>query len=70
MIALNANILLVEIIKHGLTLDDVSNLFGISRVLTYRKLNDIKQMTIGEALLLKSTLELSDYEAAVIFLGA
>ena len=70
MIALDANILLVEIIKHGLTLDDISNLFGISRVLTYRKLNDIKQMTIGEALLLKSTLELSDHEAASIFLGA
>lgn len=70
VIALDANILLIEIIKHGLTVEDISKLLKISRVATYRKLKDIKLLTIGEALFLKDVLKLSDQEAAAIFLGA
>lgn len=70
VIALYANRLLVEILKSGLTIDDISNLLGTSRVSTHRKLNNINLLTIGEALLLKNILDLSDQEAAIIFLGA
>lgn len=68
-IALNANRLHAEIIKTGATINDVSDLLGITRVATQRKLADIKRLTIGEALILKEFLELTDSEAATIFLG-
>lgn len=70
VIALDANKLHEVIVNKGLTLSSISELLRINHVATYRKLTDIKKLTIGEAILLKEFLELSDREAAVIFLGA
>lgn len=70
VIALDANRLQVEIMKNGFTLGDISDFLGLTKVLTHRKLTDIKTLTIGEAILLKEFLELTDREASEIFLGA
>lgn len=70
VIALDANRLQVEIMKNGFTLGDISDFLGLTKVLTHRKLTDIKTLTIGEAIRLKELLELTDREASEIFLGA
>lgn len=70
VIALDANRLQVEIMKNGFTLGDISDFLGLTKVLTHRKLTDIKTLTIGEAIRLKELLELTDLEAIDIFLGA
>lgn len=69
-LALDANKLYEAIMNNGLTLNDISDFLGLTRVVTYRKLSDIKLLTIGEAILLKEFLELTNEEASVIFLGA
>lgn len=56
--------------KNGFTLGDISDFLGLTKVLTHRKLTDIKTLTIGEAIRLKELLELTDREASEIFLGA
>ena len=68
--ALNANRLQTEIMKNGFTLNDISDLLGLTKVLTYRKITDVKQLTIHEAIILKEFLELSNEESIDIFLGA
>lgn len=70
VIALDANRLQVEIMKNGFTLGDISDFLGLTKVSTHRKITDIKSLTIGEAILLKEFLELTDLEAIDIFLGA
>lgn len=67
---MDANRLQTAIVKNGVALKDVSDLLGLTKVHTYRKLHDIKQLTIGEAILLKEFLELTNREASEIFLGA
>lgn len=67
---MGANKLQVEIMKNGFTMNDISDFLGLTRVLTHRKLSNIRQLTIGEAIRLKELLELTDIEAADIFLGA
>lgn len=67
---MNANELYEIIMKNGFTLNDISDFLGLTKVMTHRKLSDIKLFTIGEAILLKEFLELTDEEAAFIFLGA
>lgn len=56
--------------KNGFTLNDISDLLGLTKVLTYRKITDVKQLTIHEAIILKEFLELSNEESIDIFLGA
>ena len=68
--ALDANKLYEAIMNNGLTLNDISDFLGLTRVVTYRKLSNIKLLTIGEAILLKEFLELTNEEAIDIFLGA
>ena len=57
------------IVEKGYTFADISDLLGLNMLTTYRKLSDIHNLTIREALLLKTVLNLSDSEAAFIFLG-
>ena len=66
---MNANKLYEAIINNGLTLNDISDFLGLTRVVTHRKLSNIKLLTIGEAILLKEFLELTKQEAIDIFLG-
>ena len=68
--ALDANKLQTVIMNNGFTLNDVSDFLGLTRVVTHRKLSNIKLLTIGEAILLKEFLELTNDEASAIFLGA
>lgn len=68
-LALDANKLYEAIMNNGLTLNDISDFLGLTRVVTHRKLNDVKLLTIGEAILLKEFLELTKQEAIDIFLG-
>ena len=70
VIALHANLLIGKIIENGYTIHDISNLLGISKDVLTKKLNNINRLTIGEARVLKYTLDLSDSEAISIFLGA
>lgn len=70
VIALNANELQRTIVKKGYTIRSISELLGLTMVNTYRKLSNVSKLTIGEAILLKNILELSDSEASAIFLGA
>ena len=67
---MGANKLQILIIENGLTINVISDLLGLTRVQTHRKLNDVKLLTIGEAILLKEFLELTNSEAIEIFLGA
>ena len=69
MIALDANKLEIKIMENGFTICDVSNLLGLNRITTYRKLSSISKLTIGEALKLKFFLGLSDLEAVDVFFG-
>lgn len=55
--------------ENGFTICDVSNLLGLNRITTYRKLSSISKLTIGEALKLKFFLGLSDLEAVDVFFG-
>lgn len=68
--ALDANKLQTVIMNNGFTLNDISDFLGLTRVVTHRKLSNIKLLTIGEAILLKEFLELTNDEASSIFLGA
>jgi hypothetical protein len=69
VIALNANKLQILVADKGFTYNSISKILGITKVATYRKLNNINAMTIGEAIILKNVLELSDVEAVDIFFG-
>lgn len=69
-LALDANELQALIIKNGFTLGDISDLLGLTKVMAQRKLTDIRLLTIGEVILLKEFLELTNTEAIDIFLGA
>lgn len=69
MIALDANKLNCKIVEKGFTIFDISNLFGVNKVTTHRKLRDANELTISEASRLKLVLGLSDAEAVSIFFG-
>ena len=66
---MNANKLQILVADKGFTYKGISKILGITKVATYRKLNNINAMTIGEAIILKNVLELSDVEAVDIFFG-
>ena len=70
VIALDANVLVVKIIENGYTIQDVSNLLGVSKNVLTKKINNVNTLTIGEARLLKYALDLSNTEAISIFFGA
>lgn len=66
---MDANKLQVTIMKNGFTLGDISDLLGTTRIVTHRKLTDVKQLTIMETLIIKEFLELTNEEAIEIFFG-
>lgn len=70
VIALDANSLYQLIIEKGFTINGISDLLKIDHDNIYQKIADVSLLTVGETLLLKSILELSDSEAISIFLGA
>ena len=67
---MDANKLHEVIIKNDFTMDVVSDLLGLTMAHAYRKINNVKLLTIGEVILLKEFLELTNNEAIEIFLGA
>lgn len=65
---MNMNKLKWKMEEKGMSIGDVSESIGISKLALYRKLNSFEKITIGEAERLKWTLELTDLEALEIFL--
>lgn len=59
----------VKIIEKGLDDTKVAELIEINRTTLYRKLNGVDKLTIGEAVKLKTILDISNPEAIVIFLS-
>lgn len=66
---MDANKLKGKIVEKGMSVETLAGLIGVNRSSVYRKLNNFEKITIGEAVKLKSALELSDEEASLIFLG-
>ena len=68
MIALCASKLQEKIIEKGFTTRTLAKLMNIERTCMYRKINNVSKLTIGEVMMLKTILDLSDSEAITIFL--
>lgn len=58
-----------KIVEKGLNVEAVAAEIGIDRSTLYRKLNAGEKITIGEALRIKASLNLTDEEASDIFFG-
>lgn len=58
-----------KIVEKGMNVETVAERIGVDRSSLYRKLNNFEKITIGEAVKMKAVLELSDAEAADIFLA-
>ena len=66
---MNLNKLKGKIVEKGMNVDKLAELVNINRSSMYRKLNRFEKITIGEANKIKAALELTDEEAADIFLS-
>lgn len=66
---MNANKLKAKIIERGLNVERFANLINMDRSSLYRKLNNSKRITIGEAMRIKEALEMTNDEARDIFFG-
>lgn len=66
---MNVNKLKGKIVENGLSVGKLADLIGIERSSMYRKLNDFKKITIGDAEKIKGALKLNDEEAYEIFLS-
>lgn len=66
---MNINKLRGKIVEKEKSADDLANALGISVATYYRKMSDAEKITIGEAKILKATLEMTDAEATEIFLS-
>lgn len=62
------NKLKAKIIEKGLNVEGLADKVGMERSTLYRKLNNFDKITIGEAIKMKSALEMTDAEATDIFL--
>lgn len=65
---MNVNKLKGKLVEHEKSVDWMAQVIGCDRATAYRKLNKFEKLTIGDARKLKVNLELSDVEAAEIFL--
>lgn len=65
---MDMNKLNVKIIESGMTIDEVAASIGISGLSLYFKMKRPMAMTVGDAIRLKNTLNMSNQEARDIFL--
>lgn len=63
------NKLKAKIVERGLNVEALAEMIGIDRSSLYRKLNNFEKITIGEALRMKTALDMTDAEASDIFLS-
>jgi predicted DNA-binding transcriptional regulator AlpA len=54
-------------VERGLNVETVAAIIGMDRSTLYRKLNNLDQVTVGEAVKLKNALAITDSEAIEIF---
>lgn len=64
---MNVNKLKGRIIEKGMNVEGLAESIGIDRSSLYRKLNDAEKFTIGEAIRIKDTLDLTGEDAVDIF---
>lgn len=65
---MDMNKLNAKIIESGMTIDEVATSIGISGLSLYFKMKRPMAMTVGDAIRLKNTLNMSNQEAKDIFL--
>lgn len=58
-----------KIAENNLNVKNLAERMGIDRSTLHRKLEDVEKFTVGEALRLKEILNLTEEEAAYIFLS-
>ena len=63
------NKLKARIIEKGMNVEALADAIGVERSTLYRKLNKFEKITIGEAIKIKDTREMTDAEATDIFLS-
>ncbi len=63
------NKLKAKIVEKGMNVEALADAIGIDRSSLYRKLNNFEKITIGEAMKMKSALDMTDAEASDIFLS-
>lgn len=65
---MNVNKLRGKIVEKGMNIEALAEAIGIDRSSMYRKLNNLESVKIGEAIKIKSVLDLSAEDATDIFL--
>lgn len=63
------NKLKAKMVEKGINADLLADVIGVDRSSMYRKMNNFEKITIGEAKLIKTALEMSDEDAIAIFLS-
>ena len=58
-----------KIVENGINVEALAERIGVDRSCLYRKLNNFDKFTIGEARKIKSALNMTNEEAANIFLS-
>lgn len=58
-----------KIVENGINVEKLAEYLGMDKSTLYRKLNASEKITIGEALRIKTALDLTDEEAYEIFLA-
>lgn len=66
---MNTNKLKAKIIEKGLNVTEFASIINKDRSSLYRKLSNPQKITIGEAMLIKEALEMTNEEASEIFLN-
>lgn len=66
---MNVNKLKGKITEKGLSIEKLAQQIGVDRSSLYRKLNNAEKITIGEAMRMKTVLEMTTEEASLIFLA-
>ena len=63
------NKLKAKMVEKGVNVETLADKIGVGRASLYRKLNNFEKITIGEAIKMKSALEMTDADAISIFLS-
>ena len=58
-----------KIVEKGMNVETLADKIGLERSTLYRKLNNFEKISIGEAIRMKTALEMTDDEAISIFLS-
>ncbi len=66
---MKTKMLKAKMVEKGINVECLADDIGVGRSALYRKLNNFEKITIGEAIRIKTALEMSDGEAIKIFLA-